>query len=86
MNHENCVAVISVFSEGGQLGQICSNSKIIQYFHPTQLQATEFDTNNKLYNIWLTSPNAFDFHCYTDCERYYYKNIENMLNDLNNII
>ena len=54
MNHNNCVALIFVWSGDGQLGFYCCNSKVIQYFHPIQLPVV-LDENDKIDKFWLES-------------------------------
>ena len=86
MHHTNCVAVISVWSGGGQLGHYCCNSKVIHYYHQIQCHSNEFDNNGKMNDIWLTSPNAFDYATFSNCERYFYKNFDSMMKNINLII
>lgn len=86
MHHHNCKALISVWSGGGQIGQYFCNSKVIQYFHPCQIQHNEFDENGKLYNCWLDSSNAFDFTTFSNCERFFFKNFKTMVDNLDSIL
>jgi len=66
INNENCLAVISIWSGGGQIASYCSNSKILMYFHPSQLQ---YHLNEDQLDIYLKSENAFDFCQFTNAER-----------------
>ena len=83
MNHKNCIALISVWSGGGQLGQYCNNSKVIQYFSPCQINGNE-NLKEKL-NVWLQSPNAYDFATFSDCERLFFSSFNDMLLYIDNI-
>lgn len=69
INSKNCLAVISVWSGGGQLASYCSNAntKLIMYFDECQLQHNDSINNNL--NKWINSENAFDFAQFTDVNR-----------------
>ncbi len=66
INDENCLAVISIWSGGGQIASYCSNSKVFMYFHPSQLQ---YQLNEDQLDIYFKSENAFDFCQFTNAER-----------------
>jgi hypothetical protein len=85
MNNKNCIALISVWSGGGQLGQYFCNSKIIQYFDPIQLLYSDF-IEDKIDSIWLESPNAFDFTRFSKGEIIFYQNFDKMILNIDNII
>mgnify|MGYP003352815619 CR=1 FL=1 len=84
MHNINCIALISVWSGGGQLGQYCCNSKVIQYFNSCQIQANDCKDKDK-FNLWLQSPNAFDFATFSDCERLFFPSFNDMILNINNI-
>lgn len=86
IHHENCIALISVWSGGGQFGQYCCNSKVIMYFDPIQCQGENDFIDNKINPIWINSPNAFDFATFTHCQREFYPNYQKMIEDLHNHI
>jgi hypothetical protein len=66
INNQNCLAVISVWSGGGQFASYCSNSKLLMYFHPSQLQ---YNLSDEQLNNYIESENAFDFAQFTNIER-----------------
>lgn len=69
IHSNNCLAVISVWSGGGQLASYCSNAntKLIMYFDECQLQCNDCINNNL--DKWINSENAFDFAQFTDVNR-----------------
>lgn len=69
ISNKNCLAVISVWSGGGQLASYCSNAntKLIMYFDKCQMQCNDVITGNL--NKWINSENAFDFTQFTDVDR-----------------
>lgn len=69
IHSNNCLAVISVWSGGGQLASYCSNAntKLIMYFDECQTQCNDGMTGNL--NKWINSENAFDFAQFTDVNR-----------------
>jgi hypothetical protein len=69
IHSNNCLAVISVWSGGGQLASYCSNAntKLIMYFDKCQLKHSNGINNNL--NKWINSENAFDFAQFTDVNR-----------------
>jgi hypothetical protein len=76
IHSENCIAVISVWSGGGQMASFCcnKNTKLIMYFDKVQLQYN--DSNNNNLDKWIVSPNAFDFAQFTDVKRFFIKQEE----------
>ena len=84
LNHKNCNLFISEWSGGGQLSQYCCNSKIIYYFdnyvsndyeiHYINYQ-NNADLKNNIFGCW-------DFKSTTNCERFYYKTIDIMLENI----
>jgi len=87
LNLDNCKLFLSEWSGGGQLSQYCCNSKIIYYFdaYPSldyekhYIRAHE-DANSDNVFSW------FDFKCVTNCERFYYKSYDQMLENLHTFI
>lgn len=67
INNKNCLAIISIWSGGGQMASYCSNSKLIMYFHPSQVQYNLSD--DQLDNIYIKSENAFDFCQFSNVNR-----------------
>jgi hypothetical protein len=86
IHNKNCIALLSVWSGGGQLGQYCCNSKIIQYFDPIQLEVYNDFINDKINDIWLNSSNAFDFANFSNGEIIFFQNFEKMIENIYNII
>jgi len=81
IHSKNCLAVISVWSGGGQLASYCSsaNTKLIMYFEKCQEECLKIDkcqeeclTKELLYK-WINSENAFDFAQFTDVKRFFIK-------------
>lgn len=66
INHTNCLAVISIWSGGGQLASYCSTSKVFMYFHPSQLQ---HKCDSDQLNVYFESQNAFDFCQFSEADR-----------------
>ena len=66
IHSDNCLALISVWSGGGQFGYYCNNSKVISYFDECQMQYQD-KLNNDM-TIWINSENAFDFCKFSNCE------------------
>lgn len=66
INNDNCLAVISIWSGGGQLASYCSNSKLLMYFHHSQMQ---YNLNPDQLQYFMKSENAFDFCQFTNIER-----------------
>ena len=88
IHSNNCLAVISVWSGGGQLASYCSNAntKLIMYFDKCQLKCNDGINNNL--DRWINSENAFDFAQFTDVKRIFIKEsvLENNLNVINNYL
>ena len=84
INSKNCLAVISVWSGGGQLASYCSNAntKLIMYFDECQLKHN--DGINYNLNKWINSENAFDFAQFTDVNRIFI-NESDLKKQLNNL-
>jgi hypothetical protein len=78
INSDKCLALISVWSGGGQFGCYCNNKKIILYFE--ECQDTKEDNIINDVEYWVKSENAYDFCKFSDCERIFIKKEE-----LNNI-
>jgi hypothetical protein len=80
IHSKNCLAVISVWSGGGQLASYCSsaNTKLIMYFEKCQEECLKIDKcqeerlTKELYK-WINSENAFDFAQFTDVKRFFIK-------------
>ena len=94
LHSENCIAVLSVWSGGGQFSSYCSGekTKLIMYFEQSQIDCDIKITTSKL-NHWIESPNAFDFAEFTDVKRFFIKKqdidfdkgiIEKIINDKEN--
>jgi len=66
INNENCLAVISVWSGGGQIASYCSSNKLLMYFHPMQAQ---YNISNDQLDHYIKSENSFDFCQFTDVDR-----------------
>lgn len=77
INNQNCMAVISVWSGGGQFASYCSNSKLFMYFHPTQLQ---YSLSDEQLNDYIKSENAFDFAQFTNVDRKFI-DVQDIIND-----
>jgi hypothetical protein len=79
IHSKNCLAVISVWSGGGQLASYCSsaNTKLIMYFDKCQEECLK----KELLYKWINSENAFDFAEFTDVKRFFIKkcNLEKYL-------
>ena len=84
LNHKNCDLFISEWSGGGQLSQYCYNSKIIYFFddypsHDYEMHYKNYqqcaDLNNNIFECW-------DFKTTTNCERFYYKTLDIMLENM----
>lgn len=68
MHSENCEAIISVWSGGGQLALYCANhAKIIMFFDKIQLPVI-----NDAINDFINYENAFDLVHFTKSKRYFY--------------
>ena len=80
IHSNNCLAVVSVWSGGGQLASYCSNAntKLIMYFD--KCQGHYGSCNEKCIN----SENAFDYAQFTDVKRIFVKesDLENYYNYL----
>jgi len=84
LNNKNCDLFISEWSGGGQLSQYCCNSKIIYFFddypsHDYEIHYKNYqqcgDLNNNIFACW-------DFKTTTNCERFYYKTLDIMLENI----
>jgi hypothetical protein len=84
LNNKNCDLFISEWSGGGQLSQYCCNSKIIYFFddypsHDYEIHYKYYqqcaDLNNNIFACW-------DFKTTTNCERFYYKTLDIMLENI----
>jgi hypothetical protein len=84
LNHENCDLFISEWSGGGQLSQYCCNCKIIYYFdnyesHDYEIHYENYqNAANQINNIF----GGWDFKSTTKCNRFYYKSLDIMLENL----
>lgn len=88
LSRDNCKLFLSEWSGGGQLSQYCYNGKTIYYFdaypsmdyekHYIEAQKNTNSDNNVF--LW------FDFKCVTNCERFYYKTYDQMLENLHTFI
>jgi hypothetical protein len=74
INNNNCIALISVWSGGGQIGGYCNNTKTIMHFDKNQCISVD-DNIDK----YIDSENAFDFCHFTKSERIFVKE-ENFYN------
>lgn len=76
IHSDNCLAVVSVWSGGGQFSSYCSGekTKLIMYFDKIQLLCND-KINNNLEN-WIKSPNGFDFAQFTNVKRFFIKEEE----------
>jgi len=74
IHHNNCLAIISVWSGGAQLGSYCSNSNLIIYFDDMQLMS--HPTIESDINKWIHSENAWDFCQFSGCNRFFIKKNE----------
>lgn len=70
IHSENCIALISVWSGGGQIGSYCNNTKTIMFFDKTQIQVDRTEDSLKKY---IDSENGFDFCHFTDSKKNIYK-------------
>ena len=84
LNHKNCDLFISEWSGGGQLSQYCCNSKIIYFFddYPScdyELHYENYQNHaNQKKNIFT----CWDFKTTTNCERFYYKTLDIMIENI----
>lgn len=82
INNANCLAVISIWSGGGQIASYCSNAKLLMYFHPSQVQ---YNLSENQLNSYIRSENAFDFCQFTNVDRRFV-NIEEIIFNLTDLI
>lgn len=78
LHSENCIALISVWSGGGQMGSFCNNTKTIMYFDKRQCITTD------TVDLYKTNPNGFDFCHLTNSKRIFIK--EEELSNIYNIL
>ena len=87
MNNDNCVAVISEFSGGGQLSQYCHNKKIIYFcgaydFYPGCNITDVFKEANNANNLY----DYFDAKLFTNASVYICSTINTLLNNISSIL
>jgi len=84
LNHENCDSFISEWSGGGQLSQYCCNSKIIYFFD--DYPSCDYEIHYENYQNHANQKNnifaCWDFKTTTNCERFYYKTLDIMLENI----
>ena len=70
LKNHNCLALISPWPGGGQIGSYCMNPnlKIITYFCPTQLF---YNWSKDKLNEIINSPNSFDFVDFNNKNRFF---------------
>ena len=73
IHSENCIALLSVWSGGGQIGSYCNNTKIIMYFDKNHNQVDKTEDSLEKY---INSENGFDFCHFTDSKRIFIKEKE----------
>jgi hypothetical protein len=87
LSKETCKLFLSEWSGAGQLSQYCCNSKVVYYFDAYPSMNYE--------NIYIEAQKSangkdpysfFDFKCVTNCERFYYKTYDQMLENLHAFI
>lgn len=88
LNNKNCELFISEWSGGGQLSQYFYSGKIIYYFdnYPSNDYEKDYSNLQNHANQCNNIMNAWDFKTTTDCERSYYKTLDEMLETLNKYI
>jgi hypothetical protein len=88
LNNENCKLFISEWSGGGQLSQYFYNGKILYYFdnYSSHDYEKNYVYNQDQANKYNNVMNAWDFKSTTKCERFYYKTLDGMLENLNEFI
>ena len=72
INSNNCLAMISVWSGGGQIGSYCNNSKLIMYFDENQNQYSYGLSDDYLQSHiskFINSQNGFDYCQFSNCNR-----------------
>jgi len=89
LNHKNCKFLISEWSGGGQLSAYTSNCKILYYYDAyTWIYNPNIDEKqrelNSLNDKYICKD--YDFKCITNNERLYYKNFEEFIKVLDDII
>jgi hypothetical protein len=72
IHNDNCIALISVWSGGGQIGGFCNNTKTIMFFDKCQAQYDYFMKNGNVDN-YINSENGFDFCHFTETNRIFIK-------------
>jgi len=84
LNHKNCKLFISEWSGGGQLSQYFYNGKILYYFdnYPSHDYEKNYLSFQELANKNTNVRESWDFKTVTNCERFYYKTLDDMLDDL----
>jgi hypothetical protein len=87
MNNDNCVAVISEFSGGGQLSQYCHNKKIIYFcnhydFYQGCNITDVFNEANSAGNLY----DYFDAKLFTNASVYVCSTINTLLNNISSIL
>jgi len=84
LNNKNCDLFISEWSGGGQLSQYCCNSKIIYFFddYPSLDYEMHYENYQNYANLKNNIFNYWDFKTTTNCERFYYKTLDIMLENM----
>lgn len=82
IKNDNCLAIISVWSGGGQMASYCSSSKLLMYFHPMQAQ---YNLDQDQLDYFINSENSFDFCQFTDIDRKFV-NIQDIIFNLKNYL
>lgn len=84
LNNENCELFISEWSGGGQLSQYFYTGKIIYYFdnYPSHDYEKNYINFQNVANEFNNIMNRWDFKNVTECERFYYKTLDQMLENL----
>jgi hypothetical protein len=88
LNNKNCELFISEWSGGGQLSQYFYTGNIIYYFdnYPSNDYEKNYEHLQNHANNYNNVMNAWDFKNVTQCKRFYYKTLDQMLDNLNKFI
>jgi len=84
LHNENCVALVSEWSGGGQVSQYVSNAKII-YYHETWGDNNSKMTHTEREKASLKTTFVglnYDYKCITDCTKVYFNNYDDLEKNL----
>ena len=85
MMSKNCNCIISCWSGAGQLGQFFFDKQLIYYMKPSQTVEYKFPfVNYEVYNNNINDIYSWDFQTFSECKRYWFFNITDLINLFNN--